>query len=52
MVDFTLANARSSRYGHAAHHLRSCERLRQRIADLGEIHSHDSYLVYSPRNKS
>ena len=24
MVDFTLANARSSRYGHAAHHLQSC----------------------------
>jgi hypothetical protein len=37
MVDFTLANARSSRYGHAAHHLRSCERLSQRIADWGEI---------------
>ena len=27
MVDFTLRNARSSRYGHAAHPLQSCERL-------------------------
>ena len=45
MVDFTLANARSSRYGHAAHHLQSCERLSQRIADWGEIPSHDAYLT-------
>jgi hypothetical protein len=45
MVDFTLANARSSRYGHAAHHLQSCERLSQRIADWGEIPSHGAYLA-------
>ena len=45
MVDFTLANARSSRYGHAAHHLQSCERLSHRIADWHEIPSHDAYLA-------
>ena len=45
MVDFTLANARSSRYGHAAHHLQSCERLSSRIADWHEIPSHDAYLA-------
>jgi hypothetical protein len=45
MVDFTLANARSSRYGHAAHHLQRCERLSHRIADWGEIPSHDSYIA-------
>ena len=45
MVDFTLANARSSRYGHATHHLQSCEQLSRRIADWGEIPSHDSYIA-------
>ena len=45
MVDFTLANARSSRYGHPAHHLRSCERLSQRIADWGEIPNHDDCIA-------
>ena len=50
MVDFTLANARSSRYGHAAHHLQSCERLSQRIADWGEIPSHGAYLAAIGQN--
>ena len=50
MVDFTLANARSSRYSHAAHHLQSCERLSQRIADWGEIPSHGAYLAAIGQN--
>lgn len=50
MVDFTLANARSSRYGHAAHHLQSCERLSQRIAEWGEIPSHGAYLAAIRQN--
>jgi hypothetical protein len=50
MVDFTLANARSSRYGHAAHHLQSCELLSRRIADWGEIPSHDAYLAAMRQN--
>ena len=45
MVDCTLANARSSRYGHAAHHLQSCERLSQRIAEWEEIPSYGAYLA-------
>jgi hypothetical protein len=45
MEDFTLANARSSRYSHAAHHLQSCERLSQRIAEWGEIPSLDAYIA-------
>jgi hypothetical protein len=42
--------ARSSRYGHAAHHLQSCERLSQRIADWEEIPSHDAYLAAIRQN--
>jgi hypothetical protein len=45
MVDFILANTRSSRYGHAAHHLQSCGRLSHRIVHWGEIPSHDAYLA-------
>jgi hypothetical protein len=44
MVDFTLCKARSSRYGHAARHLQSCERLSHSITDWGEIPSHDAYI--------
>ena len=50
LVDFTLANARSSRYGHAAHHLQSCEQLSQRIAEWGEIPSHGAYLAAIRQN--
>ena len=50
MVDFTLANARSSRYGHDAHHLQSCEQLSRRIADWEEIPSHDAYLAAIRQN--
>jgi hypothetical protein len=45
MIDFTLSNARSSRYGHAARHLQSCERLSHRITDWGEILGHDAYIA-------
>ena len=34
MIDFTLTQARSSRYGHAARHLRTCESLAPAIADF------------------
>jgi hypothetical protein len=33
MIDFTLGRARSSRYGHAARHLRSCAWLAQQVGD-------------------
>jgi hypothetical protein len=45
MVDFTLAEARSSRYGHAARHLQSCALLSQRIEAWGDIPSHEDYLA-------
>jgi len=45
MVDFTLSNSRSSRYGHTAQHLQGCEQLSSRITDWGEIPSHDAYLA-------
>jgi hypothetical protein len=45
MVDFTLSNARSSRYGHAARHLQSCERLSHRISGWGEILGHNAYIA-------
>lgn len=45
MVDFSLAEARSSRYGHAARHLQTCALLSKRIQDWGDIPSHEDYLA-------
>ncbi|MBC1261593.1 hypothetical protein FQK07_10025 [Synechococcus sp. BSF8S] len=45
MVDFSLAEARSSRYGHAARHLQTCALLSQRIDGWGDIPSHQDYLA-------
>jgi hypothetical protein len=45
MVDFSLAEARSSRYGHAARHLQTCSLLSRRIDDWGEIPSHEAYMA-------
>jgi len=45
MIDFTLSHARSSRYGHAARHLRSCAWLAQQIGDWREHLSHADYLA-------
>jgi len=44
MIDFTLTQARSSRYGHAARHLRTCEGLAPAIADFGTFEGHDAYV--------
>lgn len=44
MIDYTLGQARASRYGHAARHLAACARLARRIADFGEVADHDAYL--------
>jgi hypothetical protein len=44
MIDFTLTQARSSRYGHAARHLRTCESLAPAIADFGIFETHDAYV--------
>lgn len=45
MVEFTLAEARSSRYGHAARHLQTCALLSKRIEAWGDIPSHETYLA-------
>jgi hypothetical protein len=45
MIDFTLIRARSSRYSHAARHLRSCARLDGAIGDYGTFESHWRYLA-------
>ncbi|MFQ6539438.1 MULTISPECIES: DUF6880 family protein [Aphanothece] len=45
MVDFTLAETRSSRYGHAARHLQTCALLSQRIDAWGDIPSHEAYMA-------
>jgi hypothetical protein len=45
MIDFTLGPARSSRYGHAVRHLRSCAWLAQRIADWHGHLPHTEYVA-------
>jgi hypothetical protein len=44
MIDFTLTQARSSRYGHAARHLRTCGSLAPAISDFGTFEAHDAYV--------
>ncbi|CDZ58715.1 DUF6880 family protein [Neorhizobium galegae] len=45
MIDFTLENARSSRYKHAARHLVRCASLAPHIADFAGLGSHDAYVA-------
>ncbi|PRX11302.1 UNVERIFIED_ORG: hypothetical protein BCL66_102267 [Martelella mediterranea] len=44
MIDFSLQNARSSRYKHAARHLIMCETLALQIDDFGPYEPHYAYL--------
>lgn len=44
MIDFALGEGRSSRYGHAADHLRDCAASAQEITDYGPFPTHDDYL--------
>ena len=43
MIDFSLAQGRSSRYGHAARHLMECASLASSIRDFGVFEAHDTY---------
>jgi hypothetical protein len=43
MIDFTLANARSSRYRHAARHLMECASLASAIPEWGTVETHEAY---------
>lgn len=45
MIDFTLGRARSSRYGHAARHLRRCAWLAQQVGDWRGHLPHAEYLA-------
>lgn len=44
MIEFALNQARFSRYGHAARHLRDCEGLATSISDFGTFEPHEAYL--------
>lgn len=44
MIDFTLMNARSSRYRHAARHLAECKNLAKNISDFGSFETHVSFV--------
>ncbi len=43
MIDFSLAQSRSSRYRHAARHLLACASLSSAIAHFGAFQTHDAY---------
>ncbi len=45
MIDFTLSNARSSRYRHAARHLMDCAGLARSIADFSPFETHEAYVA-------
>ena len=45
MIDFALTRARSSRYGHAARHLRTCEGLAAAIPAYGACETHEAYVA-------
>ena len=44
MIDYTLEQGRSTRYGHAADNLSDCKALDAEIADYGAFPSHSQYL--------
>lgn len=45
MIDFTLEQARASRYRHAARHLQECASLAASIADFEGVETHDAYVT-------
>jgi hypothetical protein len=45
MIDFSLEEARTSRYGHAARHLDACAILAKRIADFGSFDDHNAFVA-------
>jgi hypothetical protein len=44
LIDFALGKARSTRYRHAARHLRECASLAESIEDFGPHETHEGYL--------
>lgn len=45
LVDFTLQKSRSTRYRHAARHIREIDSLQSDIADYGRHENHDAYMA-------
>lgn len=45
MIDFSLTASRSTRYGHAARHLRDCAGLATSITGFGAFETHDAYVA-------
>jgi len=43
MIDFSLTQARSTRYRHAARHLMECESLASSIEDFASFETHEAY---------
>lgn len=46
MIDYTLAGARSKRYGHAARHLLECESLAGNVSDWHDFQPHADYYTF------
>jgi hypothetical protein len=44
MIDFSLTQSRSSRYGHAARHLRDCAGIASAIPDYASFETHEAYV--------
>ena len=45
LIDFTLQKARSTRYRHAARHVREIESQQSDIVDYGQHESHGAYMA-------
>jgi hypothetical protein len=45
MIDFSLTQSRSSRYGHAARHLRDCAGIAANVASYEPFETHDAYVA-------
>ena len=52
MIDFSLTNARSSRYKHAARHLLDCSGLATGIRSFRDFEPHDAYEARLRREHS
>lgn len=50
IIDFTLSNVRSKRYGYAAQHLVECEGLDGRIEDYGTFEPYATYIARLKRD--
>jgi hypothetical protein len=46
MIDYSLVQARTKRYSHAARHLQTCEHLAKRIEDFGDRRDHVAYVAH------